>query len=174
MDGRNKFLISGLWDMHVHLSYARPSALPAFVANGVTGIRDIGSDLAEIDRGRAQIEENARVGPVIVRAGPMLNAMELTATNCWWRMPPRRARPCERCKSGRRLHQVSQANVTRGLLREHIAPGKRADLVLLDANPLADIRNTRRINAVVARGRLLDRVNLDRLLREAVAQANQE
>ncbi len=37
-----------------------------------------------------------------------------------------------------------------------IAPGKLADLVLLDADPLADIRNTRRINAVVANGRLLD------------------
>lgn len=33
-----------------------------------------------------------------------------------------------------------------------IAPGARADLVLLDANPLADIRNTRRIRGVVERG----------------------
>jgi imidazolonepropionase-like amidohydrolase len=33
-----------------------------------------------------------------------------------------------------------------------IAPGARADLVLLDANPLADIRNTRRIRGVVVRG----------------------
>jgi hypothetical protein len=41
-----------------------------------------------------------------------------------------------------------------GLEREQgtIAPGKRADLVLLSANPLADIRNTRRIDAVIARG----------------------
>jgi cytosine/adenosine deaminase-related metal-dependent hydrolase len=45
--------------------------------------------------------------------------------------------------------------------------GKRADLVLLDADPLADIRNTRRIHAVVANGRLLDRAALDGLLAEA-------
>ncbi|MBW3569883.1 MAG: amidohydrolase family protein [Gemmatimonadetes bacterium] len=45
-----------------------------------------------------------------------------------------------------------------------IAPGMLADLVLLDADPLADIRNTRRIHAVVANGRLLDRAALDRLL----------
>jgi imidazolonepropionase-like amidohydrolase len=76
VDGRNRFLIPGLWDMHVHLSYARASALPAFVANGVTGVRDIGSDLAEIDRWRAQIDANTLVGPVIIRAGPMLNGME--------------------------------------------------------------------------------------------------
>ena len=36
-----------------------------------------------------------------------------------------------------------------------IAPGMRADLVLLDANPLADIRNTRTIDHVIARGRLM-------------------
>jgi amidohydrolase family protein len=34
-----------------------------------------------------------------------------------------------------------------------IAPGARADMVLLDANPLADIRNTRRIHGVIVRGR---------------------
>jgi len=35
--------------------------------------------------------------------------------------------------------------------------GKRADLVLLDADPLADIRNTRRIWQVVQDGRVVDR-----------------
>lgn len=37
-----------------------------------------------------------------------------------------------------------------------IDPGKQADLVLLDADPLSDITNTRRISAVVSKGRLLD------------------
>lgn len=45
-----------------------------------------------------------------------------------------------------------------------VEAGKRADLVLLDADPLADIRNTRRVRAVVAHGRLLDRSALDALL----------
>jgi hypothetical protein len=45
--------------------------------------------------------------------------------------------------------------------------GKLADLVLLDANPLQDISNTRKINAVVANGRLLTRKDLDNLLEEA-------
>lgn len=53
-----------------------------------------------------------------------------------------------------------------------IAPGRLADLVLLDGNPLADIRATRRIRAVVADGRLLDRAALDRLLAEAEAAAS--
>ena len=45
-----------------------------------------------------------------------------------------------------------------------IEPGKLADLVLLDANPLEDIRNTQKIRAVVADGRLYRRADLDQLL----------
>jgi imidazolonepropionase-like amidohydrolase len=45
--------------------------------------------------------------------------------------------------------------------------GKTADLVLLDADPLADIANTKKIRAVISRGRLLDREALDRMLKAA-------
>ncbi|PYP40324.1 MAG: hypothetical protein DMD43_08700 [Gemmatimonadetes bacterium] len=48
-----------------------------------------------------------------------------------------------------------------------VAPGRLADLVLLDADPLADIRNTRRVHAVVADGRLLDAAARTALLRAA-------
>lgn len=48
-----------------------------------------------------------------------------------------------------------------------IANGKAADLVVLDANPLQDIRNTRGIRGVVLKGRYLDRAALDGLLAEA-------
>jgi imidazolonepropionase-like amidohydrolase len=37
-----------------------------------------------------------------------------------------------------------------------LAPGKVADLIVLTKDPLADIRNTRAIEAVMSRGRLLD------------------
>jgi imidazolonepropionase-like amidohydrolase len=48
-----------------------------------------------------------------------------------------------------------------------VAPGKLADLVLLDADPLSDIENTTRIRAVVANGRVFDRDALDTLLAAA-------
>jgi imidazolonepropionase-like amidohydrolase len=48
-----------------------------------------------------------------------------------------------------------------------IEKGKVADLLLLDANPLADIHNTSRIIAVVVRGKLLDRASLDAQLASA-------
>ena len=41
-----------------------------------------------------------------------------------------------------------------------IEVGKSADLVVLDADPVADIRNTRRIQAVLQSGRVLDRAAL--------------
>jgi imidazolonepropionase-like amidohydrolase len=47
--------------------------------------------------------------------------------------------------------------------------GKVADLVLLDADPLVDIRHTRQIDAVVVRGRVHDRAALDLLRREVLA-----
>jgi len=49
--------------------------------------------------------------------------------------------------------------------RGTVEPGKRADLVLLDANPLENISNTRRIAAVITNGHYLPRVELDRRLR---------
>jgi adenine deaminase len=53
-----------------------------------------------------------------------------------------------------------------------VAVGKRADLVLLDSNPLEDIGATRRIRAVFLNGRLYDRARLDALLGFTRAQAS--
>lgn len=43
VDGTGKFLIPGLWNMHVHLSITTEASLFAFVANGVTSVRDMGA-----------------------------------------------------------------------------------------------------------------------------------
>ena len=52
-----------------------------------------------------------------------------------------------------------------------VAAGRVADLVVLDANPLEDVRNTQRIHAVVARGRLIGAAEREALLTEARAIA---
>ncbi len=48
-----------------------------------------------------------------------------------------------------------------------IEKGKLADLVLLDANPLKDIANVRKVYAVLINGKLLQRSDLDKMLHEA-------
>ena len=73
VSGKGKFLIPGLWDMHVHLG---ASDLPLFVANGVTGVRDMGNVLADVEAWRAQIAAGVIVGPRVVRVGPILNGRE--------------------------------------------------------------------------------------------------
>ena len=52
-----------------------------------------------------------------------------------------------------------------------IEKGKLADVVLLDADPLVDIRNTRRIAAVVLNGRYLPADTLGRMLQDVEAAA---
>jgi imidazolonepropionase-like amidohydrolase len=55
-----------------------------------------------------------------------------------------------------------------------VEKGKRADLVLLEANPLEDIRNTKKIAAVVVDGRYLAKEALQTMLADAEAAANRK
>ncbi|MEP6849456.1 MAG: amidohydrolase family protein [Acidobacteriota bacterium] len=47
-----------------------------------------------------------------------------------------------------------------------VEEGKIADLILLDADPLADIANTKKIRAVIKGGRLVDRAEIDTMLKK--------
>lgn len=73
VDGRGKFAIPGLWDMHVHIEMTGAAWLPLYVANGVTGIRDMGSDLDFILKLRDGAATGEMVAPQIVAAGPILD-----------------------------------------------------------------------------------------------------
>src|SRR5580765_738839 len=65
VNGSGKFLIPGLWDAHVHLSWTTASALPVLIANGVTTVRDMGGRLSELDEWRTKIATGILVGPRI-------------------------------------------------------------------------------------------------------------
>jgi hypothetical protein len=81
IDGRGQFLIPGLWDMHVHSAFGnwfpggRDIILPLFIANGVTGVRDMGGDIPVLFGWRKQIAAGQIVGPHMVISGPMLDAL---------------------------------------------------------------------------------------------------
>jgi imidazolonepropionase-like amidohydrolase len=72
VDGRGKYLIPGLWDMHVHLSFPAGAAqifLPLMVANGVLGARDMHSFLPVIIGLKRAVGSGAQIGPRLFVAG---------------------------------------------------------------------------------------------------------
>ena len=74
VSGRGRFLIPGLWDMHVHLGGYEGArrTLSVLLTNGITGVRDMGSPLDDILRLRQEVRDGAVVGPRLVVAGPLL------------------------------------------------------------------------------------------------------
>src|SRR5438132_4320771 len=78
VDGRGRFLIPGLWDMHAHtgggttINPWHKAWLQLYVANGVTGIRDMGSD-ALIFKMKEAAASGSMLGPGIFTAGPILD-----------------------------------------------------------------------------------------------------
>jgi imidazolonepropionase-like amidohydrolase len=79
IDGSGKYLIPGLWDMHVHTIFGdwlprdEKVTLPLFVANGITGVRDMGGDLEALKQWRSAIAAGKLLGPRMIIAGPMLD-----------------------------------------------------------------------------------------------------
>lgn len=69
INATGKFLIPGLWDAHVHLSYLGACALPVLVAYGVTSVRDLGSLLPEIHTWQAMINDGRLIGPRMKATG---------------------------------------------------------------------------------------------------------
>ncbi len=83
-DATGKFLIPGLWDMHIHLDDtelwpASPSrdekeqVFPLLIANGVTGVRDMAGSLEQLQLWKQKIALGQILGPRIVAAGPMVD-----------------------------------------------------------------------------------------------------
>jgi imidazolonepropionase-like amidohydrolase len=79
LDARGQYLIPGLWDMHVHSAFGdwfpggRDIILPLFIANGVTGARDMGGDTPILLQWRKEIADGRIIGPRMVISGPMLD-----------------------------------------------------------------------------------------------------
>lgn len=73
IDGRGKYLIPGLWDMHVHLAMpGGRDVLPLYIANGVTSVRDMAGDWATLVAWRRDIAAGSVIGPRVVTSGPYL------------------------------------------------------------------------------------------------------
>jgi hypothetical protein len=75
VDARGKFLIPGLWDMHVHTSREGRARhfWPLFLAHGVTGVREMGSYLDTLLFWRAELARAPLAGPRIIWSSPMFD-----------------------------------------------------------------------------------------------------
>ena len=82
VDGTGMFVIPGLWDMHVHAYFTNDSArfhstsevmFPLFIVNGVTGVRDLGSNLEATLAARDSVAAHQLIGPRMMVSGPMLD-----------------------------------------------------------------------------------------------------
>lgn len=74
VDGTGKYLIPGLWDMHVHFEISgEEESFPMYLANGVTGVRDMGGNLDSIKKWRQQSALGNLLAPRIVFAGSILD-----------------------------------------------------------------------------------------------------
>ncbi|MPY86781.1 MAG: amidohydrolase family protein [Luteitalea sp.] len=217
VDGRGKFLMPGMWDMHSHAATAE-SWLKLYVANGVTAIRDMGSDLDPVLAMRDRTASGRVLGPRIFTAGPILDdppgdwplrlrvktaedgraAVQMLKRRGGdeghgqrRRRHPGRLRHDDRrlLRAGRARRHGPRRNDSAGRLQTatlnparyfdleqtlgSVAPGRTANLVLLDANPLIDIAHVRRVRAVVLAGRFLDRKELDNVLAQVKIAAAQ-
>ena len=82
LDGTGLFVIPGLWDMHVHAYFTNDTArfhstsevmLPLFIVNGITGVRDLGSNLEATLAARDSVAAHQLIGPRMLVSGPMLD-----------------------------------------------------------------------------------------------------
>jgi imidazolonepropionase-like amidohydrolase len=75
VNAKGKFLIPGLWEMHAHAT-GIPGISALYIANGVTGIRDMGTHMDRIKREREAIAEGNTPGPTIIAAGDIVEGQQ--------------------------------------------------------------------------------------------------
>lgn len=86
INGAGKYLIPGLWDMHIHLEGTalikdNEALMPIFLAYGITTVRDCASDLGlQVLAWRDEINAGKRIGPTIYTAG-----RKLEGKNSMWK-----------------------------------------------------------------------------------------
>ena len=80
IDGKGKFLIPGLWDAHVHLTFIPEidykTHFDLYLKNGVTSIRDTGAIIRELQPSLEYIKDNPNTTPRLFYAGPLIDGAD--------------------------------------------------------------------------------------------------
>lgn len=189
LDAAGRYVTPGLWDAHVHVMNAGVTALPVLIAHGVTSVREMGGFLDSTRAWQARM----RAGTLVRLRADFVKFRTVASPEVFYAIlreahrarlkvaghlpgvvPIAVAADEELALLVEAGHTPQQAlwSATIGPAQfagldsavGALVPGKAADLVILDADPLADITNTRRIQAVIQAGRVYDRAMLDSLL----------
>ena len=72
VDGRGKFLMPGMWDMHSHITHTEVD-FPLYIANGVLGIRNMGGVQQQVFAWDAKLKDGSLFGPLAFVSGPILD-----------------------------------------------------------------------------------------------------
>ncbi|MBL0358296.1 MAG: amidohydrolase family protein [Chitinophagaceae bacterium] len=75
IDGTGKFILSGFWDMHIHICWKENlnNLYPTLFSYGITGVRDMGGDIKILTKFKNQVKGNPHSGPTLFGAGPILD-----------------------------------------------------------------------------------------------------
>ena len=83
IDAQGRYVIPGLWDMHVHFGGGKDlveenqALLPLYIAHGITTIRDCSGDLPdEVLAWRGEIAAGALLGPTLLSSGPKIEGIK--------------------------------------------------------------------------------------------------
>lgn len=166
IEGRGKFAMPGLIDLSAPMRAGAEAALPQYLVRGVTAVCPVDVPAAQVEAWRRSMNRGLLYSPRLVDRPASCRAPEGADA-------PGEAvhRRLASLVAGRgltaaaALRQVT-LDAARTLGRPDlgaIAAGQAADLVVLTANPLDDIRRTRDIDAVVFRGEVLTYAHLQRL-----------
>lgn len=174
LDGRGKYLMPGLWAAHVqapNTSGQEQKLLTQLVASGVTSICYFSSPAARpaLLATQQAVECGQQVGPRIVLGGSRSGwevPNQAHSTDLLDELARLVAAGCTPAEALQAATIAPAAAAGYRYILGQVAPGFEADLLLLDANPLEDIYHLQQVQAVVLRGRVFDRANLQDLLSE--------
>jgi imidazolonepropionase-like amidohydrolase len=86
IDGAGKYLIPGMWDMHVHVTGVPSTGhmLGLFLANGITGVRDMGSSVDGLLSLRPQIDSGRVLLPRVIGSGVLVDGKPIVYPGITW------------------------------------------------------------------------------------------
>jgi imidazolonepropionase-like amidohydrolase len=73
IDGKGKYLIPGLWDMHAHYKWDHAEIDPLLIANGITGLREMWGDMPEFVKVPQKTQPEGMVSPDVYLSGDLID-----------------------------------------------------------------------------------------------------